>query len=240
MKVTANNIAKRYGKKTITDNISFSIDDNEVIAVVGPNGTGKTTLLEMMMTLKTFDSGDMGLMNLLVENKNLYKIRKQIGVILQEGGMYAQLKIGEILNLFASFYDISKKRIKEVVDLFDLTSHLSTKYNALSGGWKQRALLAIAFLHNPELLFLDEPTTGLDPDASANLWEAITIAKAQGATIILSTHSMEEVEMYADRVMVLNKGKIVAYDKPQTIIEQCEVKFFKEAYFKLVKEGGVL
>jgi ABC-type multidrug transport system ATPase subunit len=224
----------------VLKDISFSIGDNEIVAVIGPNGTGKTTLLEMMMTLRSFDHGEMSLMGMQLNNKNLNKIREKIGVIFQEGGMYAYLKTHEILTLFASFYDIDEQRIEEVVKLFDLSSHLSVKYQSLSGGWKQRVLLAIAFLHKPDLLFLDEPTTGLDPSAAANLWDAITIAKGEGSTIILSTHSMEEVEMYADKVMVLNKGEIAFYDQPETIKQQFNVRFFKEAYFKIIKEGAVV
>jgi len=237
MKVIATNISKKYSKKNVINNISFAIDDNEIVAVVGPNGTGKTTILEIMMTLRDFDQGQMILMNDNVENKNISKIRKKIGVILQEGGMYSYLKTKEILKLFASFYQIGEVRVNEVVKLFDLASHMSTKYQQLSGGWKQRVLLAIAFLHKPELLFLDEPTTGLDPAASQNLWEAISIAKGEGATIILSTHSMEEVELYADKVMVLNNGNIAAYDSPETIKDRYNVRFFKEAYFKILEEG---
>jgi ABC-type multidrug transport system ATPase subunit len=238
MKVEVNNLFKKYGKKTILDDVSFSIDDNEIIAVAGPNGTGKTTLLEMMMTLRSFDSGHIVLMGMDLENKNLNKIREKIGVIFQEGGMYAYLKTSEVLKLFASFYDLSEARIEEVVALFDLSSHMGTKYHALSGGWKQRVLLAIAFLHKPELLFLDEPTTGLDPEAAANLWEAINLAKDEGSTIILSTHSMEEVEIYADRVMVLNQKKLACYDTPQVIKDQYNVRFFKEAYFQIIKGGN--
>lgn len=236
MKVEAKNISKKYKEKTVINDISFTIDDNEIVAIVGPNGTGKTTILEIMMTLRGFDHGNMVLMNDTVENKNLNKIRKKIGVILQEGGMYSYLKTEEILKLFASFYSIDEARVDEVVALFELTSHLSSKYQALSGGWKQRVLLAIAFLHKPELLFLDEPTTGLDPAASENLWEAIRIAKGEGATVILSTHSMEEVEMYSDRVMVLNKGKIALYDDPESIKQRYNARFFKDAYFEILKE----
>lgn len=236
MKVEAKNISKKYKEKTVINDISFTIDDNEIVAIVGPNGTGKTTILEIMMTLRGFDHGNMVLMDDTVENKNLNKIRKKIGVILQEGGMYSYLKTEEILKLFASFYNISETRVDEVVELFELTSHLSTKYQSLSGGWKQRVLLAIAFLHKPELLFLDEPTTGLDPAASENLWKAIRIAKGEGATVILSTHSMEEVEMYSDRVMVLNKGKIALYDDPESIKQRYNARFFKDAYFQILKE----
>lgn len=237
MKVEVENISKQYNGKTVIDDISFSIDDNEIVAVVGPNGTGKTTILEIMMTLRSFDEGAIRLMNDNVENKNLDKIRKKIGVILQEGGMYAYLKTEEILQLFAGLYQVGDARIAEIVALFQLETHLSSKYQSLSGGWKQRVLLAIAFLHKPELLFLDEPTTGLDPEASENLWEAIHIAKGQGATIILSTHSMEEVEKYSDRVMILNKGKISHYDAPESIKQQYNERYFKDAYFKALKVG---
>lgn len=238
MKVQVQNLSKAYKNKTVLDNVSFSVGDNEIMAIVGPNGAGKTTLLETMMTLRKHDEGSITLMNYAMETKNLKKIRGKMGVIFQEGGMYAYLKIKEILDLFTSFYGVQPERTEEIIELFNLSSHLSVKFESLSGGWKQRVLLAIAFLHRPELLFLDEPTTGLDPEASENLWEAIKIAKGEGATIILSTHSLEEIDMYADRVLILNEGKIASYEKPEQIKKNFNAAFFKDAYFQLLKYRG--
>jgi len=235
MKIRVENLHKRYRNKVVLKDISFSVDDNEIISIVGPNGAGKTTMLEIMMTLRSFNSGNIVISDEQINSKNLKKIRQKIGVVFQEGGMYAYLKIKEILKFFSEIYQIDKARIDEVIHLFNLSSHLSVKFESLSGGWKQRVLLAVAFLNKPEVLFLDEPTTGLDPEATEDLWKAINIAKKEGATIVLSTHSLEEIDMYADRVLILNKGEIIEYKEPTKIKEDYGVQFFKEAYFQILK-----
>ncbi|MBO1911698.1 ABC transporter ATP-binding protein, partial [Microvirga sp. 3-52] len=191
--------------KKVLNNISFEVEENQIIAILGPNGVGKTTLLEILMTLKNWDSGEILFHGLDLKKKsNLSKIRSNMGVVFQEGGMYAYLKIAEILDLFASFHNIGKDRVAEVIKLFSLQSHLQVKYEKLSGGWKKRILLACAFLNHPKVLFLDEPTTGLDPEVTDDLWKMIEKSKAQGVTVLLSTHSLEEVDMYADYVYILN------------------------------------
>lgn len=231
-------ISKSYGPKKVLDNISFTIPYGETVAVVGPNGTGKTTLLETLMTVRKADSGKVEILGFNAgEQKGVDNIRSRIGVMLQEGGMYNYIKLKEALDLFASFYDIEKNSIEKLIEYFELTPYLNTKYCKLSGGWKQRFLLAIAFLHNPSLLFLDEPTTGLDPKATQLVWDKIKGTENAEKTILVSTHSMEEVDKYCDRVIVLNKGGIVANDSPKNIKEELGVDFFTDAYFRLV-EGG--
>ena len=236
--IDVRNIRKRYGGKSVLNDISFTIPAGETVAVVGPNGTGKTTLLEILMTIRKADSGTV---TILGENANEQKgvdeIRNRIGVMLQEGGMYAYIKLKEALDLFASFYSIGKEKTDRLVEYFELQPYLNTKYEKLSGGWKQRFLLAIAFLHDPDLVFLDEPTTGLDPKATMLVWEKIRGGMQKGKTILLSTHSMEEVDKYCDRVIVLNKGEIIANDSPANIRQALGTAFFSDAYFRLV-EGG--
>jgi ABC-2 type transport system ATP-binding protein len=237
MILTVNNLKKSYGTKHVLKGITFDVTENKILAVMGPNGVGKTTLLETLMTLKKWDSGEVSVLGMdLKKSANLSKIRSNIGVVFQEGGMYAYLKIKEILDLFASFHTISRERVNEVVTTFSLESHLDVKFEKLSGGWKKRTLLACAFLNSPKLLFLDEPTTGLDPEATNDLWESIQIAKEQGATIILSTHSLEEVDLYADEVLILNDGRIVEQGKPRALKTKHQTLYFKEAYFNIIKE----
>ena len=229
-------LEKRYGQKSILKKISFSVNKNEIIAILGANGAGKTTLLEILMTLKKWNSGEIYIDNLdLSKESNLNSVRSNIGVVFQEGGMYAYLKIYEILDLFAAFNNVSVAGVQEVVKKFELSSHLNVKYEKLSGGWKKRVLLACAFLNIPDILMLDEPTTGLDPHATDQLWNIIKEFKDDGRTILLSTHSLEEVDMYADKVIILKDGIISEYDSPEKLKQKYQVQFFKEAYFKCVK-----
>lgn len=236
--INVQNISKRYGEKTVLDNICFQIPTGETVAIVGPNGTGKTTLLEILMTLRKVDSGSVSILGKDAgEQKNVDDIRSKIGVMLQEGGMYNYIKLKEALDLFASFYSVGKEKIDKLVEYFELKPYLNSKFEKLSGGWKQRFLLAIAFLQDPHLIFLDEPTTGLDPKATQLVWDKIKGGEQKDKTILVSTHSMEEVDKYCDRVIVLNQGKIIANDTPAKIKEKLHVDFFSDAYFMLV-EGG--
>ncbi|SFB83346.1 ABC transporter ATP-binding protein [Butyrivibrio sp. YAB3001] len=236
--INVQNVTKKYGEKTVLNNIDFQIPSGETVAIVGPNGTGKTTLLEILMTIRKVDSGKVNILGEDVDDqKNVDDIRGKIGVMLQEGGMYNYIKLKEALDLFASFYAVGKERIEKLVDYFELQPYLNSKYEKLSGGWKQRFLLAIAFLQDPDLIFLDEPTTGLDPKATQLVWDKIKGGAQKDKTILVSTHSMEEVDKYCDRVIVLNKGKVVENDSPEKIKEKLNVDFFSDAYFKLV-EGG--
>lgn len=236
--INVQNISKKYGEKTVLDSITFEITEGQTVAVVGPNGTGKTTLLEILMTIRKVDSGNVTILGENVnEQKSVDEIRSKIGVMLQEGGMYNYIKLKEALDLFASFYSIEKEKIDKLVEYFELKPYLNTKFEKLSGGWKQRFLLAISFLHDPDLIFLDEPTTGLDPKATQLVWDKIKGGANKNKTILVSIHSMEEVDKYCDRVIVLNQGKVVENDTPAKIKEKLNVNFFSEAYFMLV-EGG--
>lgn len=237
MIIEVNELNKSYGMKNVLKNISFQVKENQIIAVLGPNGVGKTTLLEVLMTLTEWDTGSVKILNKdLKKQGEMNSLRNRIGVVFQEGGMYAYLKIEEILDLFASFHDVPEQRVKEVINLFSLQSHLGVKFDKLSGGWKKRILLACAFLNEPEILFLDEPTTGLDPQATEDLWEAIRQANRQDVTIMLSTHSLEEVDMYADYCIILNDGEIAEQGKPKDLKEKYSATYFKEVYFSIVNK----
>ncbi|MBR3098360.1 MAG: ABC transporter ATP-binding protein [Clostridia bacterium] len=236
--IEVRNLTKQYGAKTVLDGISFEIPAGETVAVVGPNGTGKTTLLEILMTVRKPNGGTVTVLGRNAgEQKAVDEIRARIGVMLQEGGMYSFIKLKEALDLFASFYSVSREKIARLVEYFELQPYLNTKYEKLSGGWKQRFLLAIAFLHDPDLVFLDEPTTGLDPKATQLVWEKIRGGVQKDKTILLSTHSMEEVDKFCDRVIVLCGGKIAANGSPRSIKEALGADYFSDAYFRLV-EGG--
>lgn len=225
---------KSYGKKKVLKGINFSVNEGEIVGVVGPNGTGKTTLLEILMTLRTFDSGNIKIGGLDII-KDIDKIRRRIGIILQEGGMYAYIKVKEAIDLFGSFYNVSKEEKEKIIRDFELEPYLNTKFSKLSGGWKQRCLLAIAFIFNPDIVFLDEPTTGLDPKASKILWEKIKDNSSTNKTILLSTHSMEEIDKYCDRVIILSNGEIAAFDSPKNLKSKYNKNYFEEVYFHFIE-----
>lgn len=192
------------------------------------------------MTLRNYDTGDVQVLGYDLKNElEVQKVRNKIGVVFQEGGMYAYLRIKEILDLFAAFYGASKDDVQKAISLFSLESHLNEKYEKLSGGWKQRTLLAISFLNKPSLLFLDEPTTGLDPQATNDLWDVIKLSKEQGTSVLLSTHSLEEIDMYCDRVMILSNKRIQEFDSPSNLKRKYGYQFFKEVYFQIVKGGKI-
>ena len=233
--IKVKNLHKSYGKKQVLNGINFTIKQGEIIGVVGPNGTGKTTLLEILMTLKKFQNGSIEIMSQDIV-KDIDKIRSQVGIILQEGGMYNYMKLKEALDLFASFYGVGKETVDKIIKQFELEPHLNTKFCKMSGGWKQRCLLAVAFIHDPKLIFLDEPTTGLDPKASMILWQQIKGAKSKNRTILLSTHSMEEIDKYCDRVLILKDGIIQAFDTPENLKKQHNKQYFNDVYFKYIEQ----
>ncbi|SHH58593.1 ABC-2 type transport system ATP-binding protein [Caloranaerobacter azorensis DSM 13643] len=232
--VKVKNLYKSYGSNKVLKDVSFEIEEGEIVGIVGPNGTGKTTLLEILMTLRKYDEGEVEVLGATLPEKADF-VRSQIGVIFQEGGMYAYIKVKEALDLFASFYSLGKDRIDEIVEEFELHQYLNVKFHKLSGGWKQRCLLAIAFLHNPKLIFLDEPTTGLDPKATQILWNKIKGIKDDNRTILLTTHSMEEIDQYCDRVIILKDGMIVADDNPENLKMKLDKRYFNEVYFSYVE-----
>lgn len=232
--VSVKDLHKSYGAKEVLKGINFEINKGEIVAIVGPNGTGKTTTLEILMTLRKFDKGEVKILGVSIPEKTNY-VRSRIGVVLQEGGMYNYMKIKEALDLFGSFYGVNQTRINEIVKEFELEPYMNTKFCKLSGGWKQRCLLAITFLHEPELIFLDEPTTGLDPRAAKIVWDKINSVKSKNCTIILTTHSMEEIDKFCDRAIILNEGVVVADDSPSKLKAKMNREYFNDVYFDFVE-----
>jgi len=212
------NLKKSYGKIKAVDDVSFEVYEQEIFGLVGPNGAGKTTAIECIEGLRKPHSGNLKVLD-LNPTSNGRVLRNLIGIQLQESQLPARLKVWEAVSLFSSFY---KKNIESEPLLKDLG--LGEKKNAyfdkLSGGQKQRLFIALSLINDPELIFLDELTTGLDPQARRTTWDLVSNVRNKGKTIFLTTHFMEEAEKLCDRVAIMDKGKIIALDTPGNLIKE--------------------
>ena len=219
-------LRKTYGSVTAVDSISFKVEEGEVFGLLGPNGAGKTTTVEMIEGIRPIDSGKVRALNVDVR-KNPHKLKEMIGVQLQEGSFYDLLTVWETLDLLSSFYKRSRN-LEKLIALTGLEEKKKALVGKLSGGQKQRLSLAAALICDPLLLFLDEPTTGLDPQARRHTWRLIQQMNREGKTILLTTHYMEEAERLCNRVAILDYGKIIALGTPGNLIKQLLAKGFKK------------
>lgn len=212
------NLKKSFGSIQAVKDISFSVKEGEIFTIIGPNGAGKTTTLEMIEGLVTPDQGDIqfGELNW---NKHALTIKRKIGVQPQSSAMFDLLTPEENLNLFATFYEKARST-EEILKLVNLTEHRKNQVKKLSGGQRQRLAIGLAMISDPDIVFLDEPTTGLDPQARRNVWDIILELKKLGKTTILTTHYMEEAEKLSDRVCIVDQGLVVTLDSPSGLIEK--------------------
>jgi ABC-2 type transport system ATP-binding protein len=219
-------LTKKYGKHTVVKGISFDVKKGEIFGILGPNGAGKTTTLEMLETLRPIDSGSASLAGYDVAS-NVDKVKALIGVQPQTPSFEEKTRLVELIELFSAFYGEKvnpKKFLKDV----QLEEKANSYPEQLSGGQRQRFSIAAALVHGPEVFFLDEPTTGLDPQARRNLWELIREVRDRGVTVIMTTHYMEEAELLCDRVAVMDNGRIIALDTPKNLIKNLLKKGFKK------------
>ncbi|MDQ7843111.1 MAG: ABC transporter ATP-binding protein [Armatimonadota bacterium] len=214
--VQVRGLAKRYGPLTAVAGVSFDVFRGEIFGILGPNGAGKTTTLEMIEGLRRPDAGT-ALVDGVEVGRDPRGVRERIGVQLQEAGFLERLTVEETLRLFAAFHR-RRTSIDALIDRLQLTEKRRAWAGTLSGGQRQRLSIAVALVNNPGLLFLDEPTTGLDPQARRNLWDVIAGFRREGRTVVLTTHYMEEAERLCDRVAIMDHGRIVALDTPQALI----------------------
>lgn len=225
--IRVTNLNKRFGAVRAVDGISFEVKKGEIFGLLGPNGAGKTTTLEIIEGLKRASGGSVRVLN-LDPGVAPDAVKQRIGIQLQSAAYFEELTLRELLDLFGSFY---KKRLasEKLLKSVKLTDKTKARVGHLSGGQKQRFSIAASIVNDPEIVFLDEPTTGLDPQARRNLWEFILQLRREGRTVVLTTHYMEEAELLADRVAIIDAGKIVACDTPRGLIKQlhnaCTVTF---------------
>jgi ABC-2 type transport system ATP-binding protein len=210
-------LVKRFGSLTAVDGVSFTVERGEVFGILGPNGAGKTTMLECIEGLQKADSGEALVldMNALQHPE---KVKDRVGVQLQASAYFERLTLTEILNLFGKMYS-RRVEPEKLLEMVELTDKANAVVKVLSGGQKQRFTLAASLVNDPEVVFLDEPTTGLDPQARRNVWELIERMHDEGRTIVLTTHYMEEAQHLCGRVAVMDAGAIVALDSPAELIK---------------------
>jgi len=220
------NLRKRYGDRDVVDGISFEVQKGEIFGILGPNGAGKTTTLEMIEAMRSIDGGKATIDGIDVASKP-YEIRAIIGVQPQSPAFQDKTKLTEIIELFAAAYG-ERVNVMEFLDDVKLGEKATTFAENLSGGQKQRLSIAAALVHNPKVFFMDEPTTGLDPQARRNLWELVQHVRDKGVTVIMTTHYMDEAELLCDRVAIMDQGKIIALDSPKNLIKQLLAKGFKK------------
>lgn len=207
-----NNVVKRFGDKVAVDGLSFAAPQGEVLALLGPNGAGKSTTLDMCEGFTRPDSGEIRVLG-IDPAKHPQRVRDRIGIMLQGGGSYSGVTVREMLNLAAS-YNVDPHDPDWLIDLLGLRGVESTTYRRLSGGQQQRLSLALAIIGRPELVFLDEPTAGMDAQSRAAVWDIISALRRDGTAVILTTHLMDEAESLADHVVVIDRGTVVAQGTP--------------------------
>lgn len=224
--ITVQHLIKDYGNLRAVNDISFEVKEGEIFGLLGPNGAGKSTTLEIMETLRPKTSGKIMIGGFDLD-KDPPQIKKIIGVQLQSSGYYPNLNLKELLQLFSGLYNQSIDPLF-LLDKVQLTDKATAKYKSLSGGQKQRFSIATTLIHQPKIIFLDEPTTGLDPQARRNLWQLIRQIQSEGTTVIITTHYMDEAEYLCDRVAIMDHGNIVALDQPVILIDALLAKGFEK------------
>ena len=233
--IKVSSLTKKYDGKAVVNGISFDVKEGEIFGILGQNGAGKSTTLEMIESLRPIDSGEVILDGVDVK-KDPKEIKKIIGIQLQSTAFMAKLNLREQIKMFAGLYgvEVDADKLLEKVQLLEKAKSYPEN---LSGGQRQRFAIASALVNTPRVLFLDEPTTGLDPQARRNLWDLIKDIKKQGITVVLTTHYMEEAESLSDRVGIMAKGSLIDVGAPEELIEKSNAKDFEDAFVKIATGG---
>jgi len=229
--ISVQDLVKKYGDYEAVKGISFNVMEGEIFGLLGPNGAGKSTTLEIIETLRLKTSGNIKVCGFCLD-KEPEKIKSIIGVQLQTSGFYPGLKLVELIELFNGVYNEGMDA-RELLRLVNLEEKAHSKFKELSGGQKQRFSVATTLINHPKIIFLDEPSTGLDPQARRNLWDLIRTIRSRGTTVIITTHYMDEAEYLCDRVAIMDEGKIIAIDAPDKLIDHLiESGFERKKEFK--------
>ena len=216
--ISVEQLVKKYGDFEAVKGISFEVYEGEIFGLLGPNGAGKSTTLEIIETLRKKTSGKV-MVDGIDLDRDPQEIKKIIGVQLQTSGYYPGLNLVELIELFGGLYNEQVDPLK-LLDMVNLREKAKSKYKELSGGQKQRFSISTTLINRPRIIFLDEPTTGLDPQARRNLWDLVKGIRSKGTTVIITTHYMDEAEILCDRVAIIDSGKIIALDSPDKLIDK--------------------
>ncbi len=233
--IQVKDLHKKYGEFEAVKGISFDVFEGEIFGLLGPNGAGKSTTLEIIETLREKTSGEVWVNGLNLE-QSPNEIKKIIGVQLQTSGFYPSLNLTELIVLFAGLYNQETDPLA-LLDKVNLRDKAKAKFKELSGGQKQRFSIATTLINKPKIIFLDEPTTGLDPQARRNLWDLIRDIRDHGTTVIITTHYMDEAEVLCDRVAIIDSGKIIALNTPDKLIDELVASGFEKP--KEVKQANL-
>ncbi len=215
--IEAAGLVKQYGDLTAVDDVTFSVEEGEIFGILGPNGAGKTTTLEMVEGLRRPDRGEVRLLGQPTWPRNP-ALLPRIGVQLQASAFFDLLTAREQIHTFAALYGVPRRQADDWLDRVGLTDKAGTRSDKLSGGQLQRLAIACALVHEPEVVFLDEPTAGVDPQARRNLWDLVRSLNDEGRTLVLTTHYMEEAEALCDRVAIMDNGRILRMDTPTALV----------------------
>jgi len=218
--IEVKNLVKKYGTFTAVNSIGFTVQKGEIFGLLGPNGAGKSTTLEMMVGLRKPDSGT-AIIGGFDISREMKKVKEVIGIQLQSTTLFELLTVEEILRLYASFYRINIS-IPDLIEEMVLTEKTKSRIKTLSGGQKQRLAIALALVHDPWIIFLDEPTTGLDPQARRTLWDIVLKLKEKGKTTVLTTHYMDEAHILCDRIAIMDQGNLIALDTPSNLVKSLQ------------------
>ncbi|MCG3043124.1 ABC transporter ATP-binding protein [Streptomyces sp. S1A] len=230
--ITVEGLRKRYGDVQAVDGVSLTVERGEFYGILGPNGAGKTTTLEMTEGLRRPDEGTVRLLGRSPFPRDPALLRR-MGVQLQASAFFEKLTAREQIRTFASLYDVPAERADAMLETVGLTEKAGTRENKLSGGQAQRLSIACALVHDPELVFLDEPTTGLDPQARRNLWDLLRAINEEGRTVVLTTHYMDEAETLCDRVAVMDHGRVLRMGAPADLVAELGVDSLEDVFLQL-------
>ncbi|MFG3258065.1 ABC transporter ATP-binding protein [Streptomyces sp. NPDC048172] len=230
--IMAEGLRKRYGGTQAVDGVSFTVESGEFYGILGPNGAGKTTTLEIVEGLREPDEGQAHVLGSPSWPRDR-KLLRRIGVQLQASAFFEKLTAREQIHTFAALYGVSEERADAMLETVGLTEKANVRDDKLSGGQAQRLSIACALVHDPELVFLDEPTTGLDPQARRNLWDLLRQINAEGRTVVLTTHYMDEAETLCDRVAVMDNGRVLRVGPPRELIAELGVDSLEDVFLQL-------
>ena len=217
--IRVSSIRKTYGKTVAAEDVSFNVNDGEIFGLIGPNGAGKTTTMECVEGIRRPNSGSITVLG-LDPIRDVYALQERIGVQLQQAQLQKRMKVWEAMHLWASLYKKPISVGERLLEQLGLEEKRNAWFMTLSGGQKQRLFIALALINDPEVVFLDELTTGLDPQARRKIWDLVRDIRARGKTVFLTTHLMEEAERLCDRVAIIDRGRIIDIDQPQRLVDK--------------------